>query len=60
MNYADHRDILYEEFYEKIRKQKTKHNFYGRKNQKINIFYVRKSGPLGFPKLTVEVNAIIL
>ena len=40
VNYPDHRDILCKEFYEKLRKQIPKQNFYGNKNQKINIFYI--------------------
>ena len=38
--YADRHDILYEEFYGKLMKQKPKQNFYGNKNQKTNIFYI--------------------
>ena len=64
VNYADQRDIFYKEFYEKIRKQKPKQNFYGSKNQIINVFYIfftlENYNPLGFQKLTVKANVIIL
>ena len=56
LNYSDDRDILYEDyiiillfivrwynillFYERLRKQKPKQNFYGSEKKKINIFYI--------------------